>query len=43
MKKLESSFLILTETDKALKSSPMSAHIWLENLILKTCSEVRRS
>jgi DNA polymerase-3 subunit delta len=38
MKKLENSLLILAETDKALKSSPMSAHIWLENLILKTCS-----
>lgn len=43
MKRLENSLLILAETDKALKSSPMSAHIWLENLILKTCHEVRRS
>lgn len=25
-------------TDKALKSSPVSAHIWLENFIIKTCS-----
>jgi DNA polymerase-3 subunit delta len=38
MKKLENSLLVLAETDKALKSSPLSAHIWLENLILKTCS-----
>lgn len=36
-KKLESSLLILAETDKALKSSPLSSHIWLENLIFKTC------
>lgn len=28
----------LLSTDKALKSSPVSAHIWLENLVLKTCS-----
>ena len=28
----------LQETDKALKSSPLSAHIWLENFILEVCS-----
>lgn len=28
----------LYETDKALKSSPLSSHIWLENFILKVCS-----
>ena len=28
----------LFEADKALKSSPLSSHIWLENFILKTCS-----
>lgn len=28
-------FIILSETDLALKSSPISASIWLENLILK--------
>ncbi len=38
VRKLESSLLILAETDKALKSSPLSAHIWLENLIYRTCS-----
>ncbi len=27
----------LFETDKALKSSPVSSHIWLENFIIKTC------
>jgi len=29
---------ILFETDKALKSSPLSSRIWLENFILKACS-----
>jgi DNA polymerase-3 subunit delta len=38
IKKLEASILVLAETDKALKSSPLSSHIWLENLILKTCA-----
>lgn len=38
IKKLESSLLVLAETDRALKSSPLSSHIWLENLIFKTCS-----
>lgn len=28
----------LFETDKALKSSPLSSHIYLESFILKTCS-----
>lgn len=28
----------LLETDKALKSSPLSSHIWLENFVIKTCS-----
>ena len=36
-KKLEGTLVILSETDKALKSSPLSSHIWLENLVLKTC------
>lgn len=36
-KKIESCLLILAETDRALKSSPLSSHIWLENMILKTC------
>ncbi len=27
----------LHDTDKALKSSPVSSHIWLENFIVKTC------
>jgi DNA polymerase-3 subunit delta len=37
VRKLESTLLILSETDKALKSSPLSSHIWLENMVLKTC------
>ena len=28
----------LFEVDKALKSSPLSSHIWLENFVLKACS-----
>lgn len=38
LKKLEHILLILAETDKALKSSPLSAHIWLENMIIKVCA-----
>ncbi|MBC7370039.1 MAG: DNA polymerase III subunit delta [Bdellovibrionaceae bacterium] len=37
VKKLEQTMVVLAETDKALKSSPLSSHIWLENLVLKTC------
>jgi DNA polymerase-3 subunit delta len=37
VKKIENCLLILSETDRALKSSPLSSHIWLENMILKTC------
>lgn len=36
-KKLEQTLVVLSDTDKALKSSPLSSHIWLENLVLKTC------
>ncbi len=35
--KLVSATRALQETDRALKSSPVSSHIWLENFILKTC------
>lgn len=34
-KRLEQGLLILGDTDKALKSSPLSSHIWLENMIIK--------
>ena len=29
---------VLHATDRALKSSPLSSHIWLENFVLKACS-----
>ena len=32
--------MLLDDTDKALKSSPLSSHIWLENLILKGASAI---
>lgn len=37
-RKLEQTLVVLAQTDKALKSSPVSSHIWLENMILKVCS-----
>jgi DNA polymerase-3 subunit delta len=43
VKKLEYTLIILAETDKALKSSPLSSHIWLENLVLKTCSQSQQA
>lgn len=36
--KIEKTFKALLDTDRALKSSPLSSHIWLENFILQTCS-----
>ncbi len=36
-RRLEDALLLLGDTEKALKSSPISSHIWLENLILKLC------
>ncbi len=38
IKKIEDALVVLNETDKALKSSPVSSHIWLENMVLKSCS-----
>lgn len=38
IRKIEEAITVLHETDKALKSSPLSSHIWLENLVLKSCS-----
>ncbi len=35
--KLEKTMLALRETDRALKSSPLSSHIWLENFVIRTC------
>ncbi len=37
-RKIEKTYRVLGDTDKALKSSPISSHIWLENFILQTCS-----
>lgn len=37
VRKLEQTLVVLSETDRALKSSPLSSHIWLENMVLKTC------
>ena len=37
-KKILSTIEALKATDKALKSSSVSAHIWLENFIIKSCS-----
>lgn len=36
-RRLEHTLVILCDTDKALKSSPLSSHIWLENMVLKAC------
>lgn len=38
-RRLEQTLVILAETEKALKSSPLSSHIWLENMILKSCTD----
>ena len=38
VRKLEEALIVLHETDKALKTSPISSHIWLENMVLKSCS-----
>lgn len=35
--KLDDTIQVLHQTDRALKSSNLPAHIWLENFILKTC------
>lgn len=36
-RKIEKAYKVLGETDRALKSSPVSSHIWLENFIMQTC------
>jgi DNA polymerase III subunit delta len=45
-KKLEQVLLVLVDTDRALKSSPISAALWLENMVMKISnmqSELARS
>ena len=37
--KINRTLQALHETDRALKSSPISSHIWLENFIIRTCSQ----
>jgi DNA polymerase-3 subunit delta len=36
--KIERTYQALVDTDRALKSAPISAHIWLENFVLRTCT-----
>lgn len=36
--KIEQTFGVLEDTDRALKSSMVPSHVWLENFVLKTCS-----
>lgn len=37
-RKIDDTFQALIDTDRALKSSPVASHIWLENFIVHTCS-----
>lgn len=37
-RKIEMTFQALLDTDRALKSSPIASHIWLENFVVRTCS-----
>ena len=36
--KIQRTFVVLRDTDRALKSSTVPPHVWLENFVLKTCS-----
>ena len=36
--KIQSTFAVLQDTDRALKTSSVPPHVWLENFVLKTCS-----
>jgi DNA polymerase-3 subunit delta len=36
--KIEQTFGVLEDTDRALKSSSVPPHVWLENFVLKTCT-----
>lgn len=36
--KIAETFAVLQDTDRALKSSALPSHVWLENFVLKTCS-----
>ncbi len=37
-RKIEQTFQALVDTDRALKSSPVASHIWLENFVVQTCT-----
>ncbi len=37
-KTLKKIYSLLLDTDRALKSNPLSSHIWLENLVLQACN-----
>lgn len=37
-RKIDQTFRALLDTDRALKSSPVASHIWLENFVVQTCS-----
>lgn len=37
--KIHCTYHALLQTDRALKSSPVTPHIWLENFIVQTCGE----
>ena len=37
-RKIDQTFAALLDTDRALKSSPVASHIWLESFIIQTCS-----
>lgn len=36
--KINKTYEALLDTDRALKSSPLSSHIWLENFVIRTCA-----
>lgn len=36
--KIQKTFAVLMDTDRALKSSMVPPHVWLENFVLKTCN-----
>ncbi len=37
--KIKKTYNLLCDTDRALKSSPLSNHIWLEHFIIQTCQK----
>jgi DNA polymerase-3 subunit delta len=43
LRRLEDVLLTLGDTDLALKSSPISSHIWLENLVIRSCRPIEQA